>query len=397
VSDRADIVIVGGGIIGCACAFQLARRDLSVVLIERDELAAGASGRNHGLLLNPLDPALAPMAERSLAVYRSAIAESELPVAFDDAPVGFLVVAGDDEAEREAARSEAEAARANGVAAERMTGEEARRLEPALGASIQEAWLLDDGLRVDPAALTVALALRASATGAAIHRHLTARAIRVDGGRATGVVTDVGPIDANTVVVAAGPWTNPLLQRAPFDRPRPLRLPILPYRGWLVQVLPTPGGRLGRLVGRAGWHTLPDSEAVPALTVRDVLDAAPGEPPGTLLQPNPDGTMLVGGSRRSALTNEPEDPTVPRRILEAATAVVPTMADASVISAWWGLRPMTTHGRPFVSEIAPGLLVASGHGGQGVILGGGTAELVAALVTGEAPPFDAAPFRVDLA
>ena len=67
--DRADVVVVGGGIIGCSTAHELAGGGAKVVLVERSELAAGASGRNHGLLLSPLDPVLVPMAWASTAVY----------------------------------------------------------------------------------------------------------------------------------------------------------------------------------------------------------------------------------------------------------------------------------------------------------------------------------------
>jgi len=63
-----------------------------------------------------------------------------------------------------------------------------------------------------------------------------------------------------------------------------------------------------------------------------------------------------------------------------------------VLSAWWGLRPMTPDGRPVVGQVAPGVIVAAGHGGQGVILGGGTGRLVASLVTGSEPPFDGSSF-----
>src|SRR5207249_2162947 len=171
----SDVVVVGGGIIGCATAFELGRQGARVTLIERAELAAGASGRNHGLLVTPLDPVMVPMAAESTALYREALESSDLPVSFDQRPLGFLIAATSEE-ERAAAGAEAEAARASGVHAERLTGDEARRSEPGLSAEVSEAWLLDDGLRVDPAALTVALALGAGRLGARMERHLTARA-----------------------------------------------------------------------------------------------------------------------------------------------------------------------------------------------------------------------------
>src|SRR5439155_4185670 len=168
------------------------------------------------------------------------------------------------------------------------TGDEARRSEPGLSAEVSEAWLLDDGLRVDPAALTVALALGAGRLGARMERHLTARAVLVDGDRARGVVTDHGVIEGETVVVAAGPWTGTLLRRIGID------LPIVGFRGWHVHLRPSASGSVRGLVGRAGWHILPGAEPSAPLRVADVLGGPSVEVPGTLLQPNPDGTLLAG-------------------------------------------------------------------------------------------------------
>jgi glycine/D-amino acid oxidase-like deaminating enzyme len=126
-----------------------------------------------------------------------------------------------------------------------------------------------------------------------------------------------------------------------------------------------------------------------------VAAAYPDADVGTLLQPNADGTMLAGGSRQPVITSEPEDPMVPQRILREAIRLIPTLAEAEVRSAWWGIRPMTPDGRPIVGKLRDGLFVATGHGGQGVILGGGTAALVASMVLGEQPPFDAAPYLAD--
>ena len=88
-----DVVIVGGGIIGAACAHELASRGASVTLVERDHLAAHASGRNQGLWLLPDDDVNVPMANASLEVYRRIAAEAPLDVRFDDEPVGTVLVA----------------------------------------------------------------------------------------------------------------------------------------------------------------------------------------------------------------------------------------------------------------------------------------------------------------
>jgi glycine/D-amino acid oxidase-like deaminating enzyme len=81
-----------------------------------------------------------------------------------------------------------------------------------------------------------------------------------------------------------------------------------------------------------------------------------------------------------------------RLLLDAAIGLVPALAEAEVVSSWWGIRPLSPDERPFVGRIGEGLVVATGHGSEGVILGAGTAALVASTILGEDPPFDPAPF-----
>lgn len=381
-----DVVVVGGGIIGGACAYELAGRGLSVTLVERGELAAGASGRNHGLLLVPPDPALLPMFEASLALYREVSPTAPVPVGLDEDPIGFLVVAGEDEEERRAGKEEAEAAAASGVEIRRLEGAELHAAEPELAEELAEGWLLEDGRRLDPAALTVSLALLAAERGAEIRRHLTVRSLLLRGETVGGVVTDAGRIEADLVVLAAGPWSPGLL------RPLGIHLPVMGARGWLVHLAPA-DPPVTRLVERAGWHVLGgEEEPFPA---SGLADAPPGPDAGTLLQPNRDGTLLVGGSRQRVITDEPEDPGVPGELVRRATRIAPSLAGAAVLGAWWGVRPMSPDGRPLVGWLADGLLVATGHGPQGVILGGGTARLVGSYAAGDEAPFDPGPFLPD--
>lgn len=378
-----DVAIVGGGVVGAACALELTRRGVEVALFERAELASAASGRNHGLVVAPSEPLLAPMASATLEAYRALAEESAVPFGLDHDPIGYVIVAADDE-ERAQAMREVEASARFGISGRELDPAELRALEPEI-ASFSHAWVLDDGRRVDPGALTVAMALRARELGARIETHARVRSLVEREGAARGVVTDDGVAEAGAVVVAAGPWTSPFLRQAR------VRVPVVGARGWLVHL--DPGRALvSRIVERAGWHLLPGEDALRSLSARDVVDATTDADVGTLLQPNADGSVLVGGSRQVPAVHEPEDHSVPREIVRRAIAVVPALADARVLGSWWGIRPMSPDGRPIIGRLGPGLLVATGHGSQGVILAGGTAELVASLVTGDPPPFDPAPY-----
>lgn len=379
-----DVVVVGGGAVGCACAHALAARGARVTLLERSELAAGASGRNHGLLLTLSDPVLDPLRERSTRLYEELVTRAPLDLRLDPGPVGFLVVAGDDDREREAAREEAEGVAARGVAVERLEGRALREAEPALGPAATEAWRLDDGRRVDPTGLTVSLALLAQGRGAEVRRHLAARAVAPSPGSGVRVVTDEGAVHAGAVVIAAGPWSPALL------RPLGIHLAVAESRGWIVHL--GPAEVLPRhLVEGAGWHVVGGEEAMPRTVGQDLDLGFPHAHVGALLHPTPEGTLLAGGSRQAVVASEPEDPDVPRAIAREAVRWLPAMASAPVLSAWWGIRPMTPDGRPLVGQVEEGIFVATGHGSSGVMLAGATGEQVAAQVLGEPPPFDPSP------
>lgn len=381
-----DIAIVGGGIIGAACAYELARAGATVTLIEREELAAGASGRNQGWFVLPEDPALGPMARATLPTYLEIATSAALPVWIDREPVGHLLVALDAQ-DVSRAQVALTAAETQGVHVQPLDAAELHDLEPAVSPDAVAGWLLDQGHRLDPAALTVALALAAKAASAEIRHHLRVRAFVHDGDAIRGVVTDDGPVHADAVIVAAGPWSPTLLD------PIGIRLAVTGARGWIVRVRPA-SGTLHHMIEHAGWRVAPERLADVAQPSAGSVanDGMPEAEVGAVLHLHADGSVLVGSSRQPWLTPEPEEPGVPQRILRAGIRLAPSLADATVTSTWWGLRPMTPDERPFVGLVSDGLVVATGHGSEGVILGAGTAQLAASIVLGGPPPFDAAPF-----
>lgn len=378
-----DVVVVGGGIIGAACAFELADRGASVTLLEREELAAGASGRNNGLWVTPPDPVLLPMAKTSLARYIEIADASPIPFQLDREPIGLIAAALDEEELRSGDEAH-QPYRAAGVRVDRLEPADVLRLEPAIASEVLGGWLVHHGHRLAPAALTVALALIAMGQGATVRHHLPARALLSEGERITGVVTDEGRIEADEVVVAAGPWSSSLLD------PIGVRLPITGARGWLVRLAPPPG-LLRHLVASAGWEEATGrwtDGAVRAGKLEEVSAAT-----STLLHPASDGMLIAGSSRQPVITPEAEEPGIPARIVRGAIRLVPALAEAEVRSAWWGIRPFTPDERPTVGRVKEGLSVAAGHGSEGVILGAGTGQLVAAQLLGGESPFDPDPFE----
>jgi glycine/D-amino acid oxidase-like deaminating enzyme len=383
-----DAVVIGGGVVGAACAYELARRGATVTLVERDELAAGASGRNQGWFVLSDDPPLRPMSAGSLAMYREVIEGSEVPVRFDTDPVGHLMVPTT-AAGAEVLRSRVADREAAGTHAERLDDAALREAEPALAPDLAEAWLLDQGRRIDPGALTVALALAARTNGADVRTHSTVRDVVEDGSRVTGVVTDDGILRADTVVLAAGPWSSPLARK------RGIVLPVSGARGWIVELNGTPG-LLRHLIEEedGDW-----SERETAPTAAELAEAPPGDPGvSALLHQSYDDSIVCGASHHLALRSEAEDVDAPARIARRATRVAPALAHLTVRGIRWGIRPMSPDDRPLVGWLRDGLLAATGHGPEGVLLAGGTALLAASMVLDEPHPFDADafdPFRFE--
>ena len=381
-----DVVIVGGGVIGAACALELASRGASVTLVERDHLAAHASGRNQGLWMLPGDDGNVPMARASLERYRQVAARAPLDVRLDEEPVGQVLAAMNAREVRDAEHEIARAS-AHGVAVDDIGAPaDIRDAEPGLTRNVAGAWLVHDGYRLDPGALTVALALEAVGHGAVIRHHLHVRGLAQRGGAVHGVVTDDGVIEARTTVIAAGPWSTGLLEQAG------VHLPVVGARGWLVKVAPDTPGLLDHLVlsPERAAGAANNTAAWPSAS-EYVSEGPPGSSLiHSLLHPHRDGrTIVIGSTKQVWVTPEPPDDEIVGRLLVAAAELVPAITRADVRSSWWGVRPLTPDDRPLIGPVGEGLYVATGHGSEGVITGAGTSQLVAAQLVGEDPPFDA--------
>ncbi|MEA2283853.1 MAG: D-hydroxyproline dehydrogenase subunit beta [Solirubrobacteraceae bacterium] len=339
----ADVVIIGGGVIGCAVAAFLAEAGASVRLHEREVLGAGASGRNSGVFEHPLDTALEPLYARSLEHY-AALDGFPLPAE----PVGCLVL-GEDPAPLRA-QAAALAPRFPTVAFDDLDDADLARAEPGLAPGLH-AFRMETGRPVPPAAAVRAYAARARAAGAELLEGSAARLAR-DGDRVTGVETAGGFEPAGAVVVAAGPWSGEL----------GLPLPVTALWGVVAQV---------RLAAPPR-HVLEEAGA-------ESLVAA--EPPETRLFSliTLDGTSSLGSSFDAG---EPAPEAVAVELRERGARFVPALADAALGPLRRCARPLSADGRPLLGPVPgiAGLHVATGHGPWGVTLGPASAELVAAAV-----------------
>jgi glycine/D-amino acid oxidase-like deaminating enzyme len=367
-----DVAIIGGGIVGTALAADLAGRGAHVTLFERAGIAAGASGRNQGVVWYPGDPVLGVLYRESLARYRSLPAElaAELPAGaperafgLDDDPVGILLLGWD----RAWLRGRAASISAANPEFQPTFLDPAalHRLEPALADGLA-AVRLDIGFPVAPASAAAAFAAIARARGAAIRVDTPAHPV-VEHGRMTGVATDRGMISAAAVVVTAGPWSPALIDPTGTWRP------IVPMWGVIVELA----------LAEAPRHVLEEAH----------VDAAID--PESNAEPEGMGFSLVTSGRRSSLGStflpeEPDPRALEPHLRERGARYLPAIAKATATGLRACARPLARDGRPLVGAVPgiDGLFIAAGHGPWGISTGPASAAHVAALVLREPDPRD---------
>ena len=397
-----DVVVIGGGIVGAAAAAFLAEGGASVLLLERDGLAAGASGRNSGVVQEPFDRVLAPLHRATVREYRS-LAEAEVGFSWPSAPAGLLLVA------REPASVEAEAAaiRRSGArsSVEVLDPEATRRLEPSLAPGVW-ACRVPTGYPVPPAAATAAFARLAERRGVRVAVGTAARPwFDPRGERLLGVaLADVGRIACGAVLVAAGPLSSTLVD--PTGRWRPirslwgvvlevaLRRPpshVLEEAGIpavAAPVDPAAGQRPRRRAGRT-----PSAEAA---------DNAPG--PSAAPDRASTGTAnreiafsLVTAAGVSSLGStflplQPDPIAWSADLRRRGARFLPALRFVEIVGTRVCARPVSRDGRPLLGPVPglAGLFVAAGHGPWGISTGPGSARLVAEAILGRSPTIPAA-------
>ncbi len=344
-----DVIVVGGGVVGVATAWFCAEAGLRTLLYERDGLAAHASGRNQGLVIGPHAPEMAAIAAAGLDLYLDLHERSKEAFFFDRDPHGCLMAGEGD-----------------------LTGATLAGIEPLLGPAVERAELNWDARRVDPAALVATMADRARAAGAEIRTGTEVRELVRRGDRVTGVLSDDGFAEADVVVVAAGPWSWRVCRSLPFD------VPVRGVRGWLVVTRPAPF-RLRHAVEETFWGAVKKGLVTPT-----VADLAEGKPPAPviagLVQQDSQGRLLLGASLATSATDHPEgqDEAV-AAVCRRAAELIPACAEVPVAEIRTCRRPLSADGLPLHGPVPgiDGLVLASGHGSQGITWGGGSGQAVA--------------------
>jgi D-hydroxyproline dehydrogenase subunit beta len=377
VADAStDVVVIGAGIIGAACADQLAAAGVQVTVLDRGAIASGTTGAGEG---NVLVSDKAPGPELDLALLSRQLwarLGAEVPAAAAE-PKGGIVVAMT-AVEHAALLEFAAAQRAAGVVAEALTPEQARQAEPYLTPELAGAVRYPQDMQVQPARAAAALLHRARRRGARLHTECPVIGFERDAtGRITAVRTPSRRIAVSTVVNAAGLGAGAVAALAGSA------LPVQPRRGYILVTEPVPPLVLAKVYD-AGY-------------VSNVVSVDAALQTSTVVERTDGGTILIGASRERVGLDERLRIDVLARLARQAVRLFPVLATVSAIRAYRGFRPYCPDHLPVIARDprVPNLVHAAGHEGAGIGLAPGAGYLVRCLVTGEPAPLDPAPYRLD--
>lgn len=357
-----DSIVVGGGVIGLVCAWRAASRGAEVAVIDGATPPAGATRVAAGMLapvgeLTFGEPELLRMTLAAAELYPDFIAELESAtgLATGYTRQGALHVALDHD-EAAALRRVHDLQRSLGLDAEWLPPRGCRQLEPGLTPSLNGGVHAPGEASVDPRALSAALMGAAEAVGAELRVGTKAVTGFVEEGRITGVRTDDGEeLSASTVVLASGAWSGQAQWLPPAARP-----PVRPVKGQIVE--------LRSADGDATCERVIASERV-------------------YIVPRPDGRLIVGATVEEQGFDTMVTAGGLHELLREAYRLLPDVAELELVEAMAGLRPGTPDNLPLIGHGAlEGLVLATGHYRNGILLAPLTADAVAALLEDGTPP-----------
>lgn len=362
----AEVVVVGGGVIGSSIAYHLAKAGVKTLLLEKRDIAVAASGASAGgVRQQGRDPRELPFA--ILACARWATLEEELAADVHYRRKGHLSLI-EHEGDRPALIAAIERQRAAGLNIVLVEGDELRALAPAVSPHLLAGSYTPDDGHANPGLTTRAFAAAAARAGAEIRTGVNVRGLAVAGGRVTGVLTDDGPIAADVTILAAGAWSKTLAATAEIDLPiAPMGLQMLltePAAPCLDQVVGCVGRRLsfkqlpaGNFLIGGGW-------------------------PGDWSLDQSRGTPLAPSIWGSALT---------------ASAIIPAAGTVGLAEAWVGIEARAADDVPILGPVQglDGLVLATGFSGHGFQLSPAIGQVIAELLVEGSPSISLADLALE--
>ncbi|QBY55837.1 NAD(P)/FAD-dependent oxidoreductase [Cupriavidus oxalaticus] len=410
---HADAVVIGGGIIGVFAAYYLARRGLSVTVVEKGRIGAEQSSRNWGWCRQQnRDARELPMASRSLELWERFAEETGEDTGFHRC--GLLYLSNDEDEIARWARWR-DFARTAGVTTHMLSGREASERGRDTGRVWKGGVFSPSDGTADPAKAAPSVAAALMKLGGTVLQNCAARGIELEGGRVSGVVTEAGTIKTRVAVFAGGAWASS------FCRQLGIRFPQATVRQSIVRVSGVAGHLPDALhTARVSITRRSDGSYNLAISGRGRVD-----PTAQLMRFAPQflpmfakrwRNVFPGGlegiraghetlarwrldaptpMERMRILDPKADAAAVKQTYRRAVELMPALGQTGIASAWAGFVDSTPDGVPGIGEVPeiPGFILAAGFSGHGFGIGPGAGHLIADLVTGDEPIFDPAPYN----
>lgn len=369
-----DVIIIGGGVIGCSIAYHLSllggRR---ILILERDGIAGGASGSCDGILslLSKKGGVHLELALESLLMLESL--SRELPLSIEFQRVPGMVIIEDEAFIPFMERFVSEQRRTTNLEIDFLSANEARRFEPFLSSSVVGAVRSPQNGQVNPIYLTYALFEGASLRGVKAKKGEEVLGLERTPIGGFKVKTRVSTYESEMVVISAGAW-SPLVSET-----LGVKLPIKPRRGQLLVTEP---------IEKVLNHTVLSSRYIVAK-----YGVETGDREGLALEQTPHGGFLIGATREFVGYDRSVTGSALERLAKNAVEAFPFLREVRIIRAFAGLRPWTPDGLPIIDNM-DGLVLACGHEGDGICLSAITGKLVSELIAYGRASFDLSYFSL---
>ena len=368
MAQTIDVVIIGGGVIGCSIAYQLSKSGIQVSVLERDEIASEASRAAAGLL-SPAEVLTGPKAVADLflaswSMTANVVKEIEAAsgVQVEYFQTGALHVLKDADDLTVLSRY-AEIWQAQGADVRWLMGEHVAQYEPLLDRTFSTALYVSDTVSIRPRLMTMAYAGAARKFGARFYEHTEVAGFQQQSGKVMGIQTSQGQtIACDRVVIATGAWSQPVGSWLG------LNIPVFPARGQILSL---------RQPVTAIKHTIIGN--------------------GVYIVPKIDQTIYVGATIERAGFDKSNTAGGITSLLSRAIQLAPELEHTTIADMWAGLRPWSQDSYPILGK-APGwenVFLATGHGPGGFELSAITGKTIAQLITSGQPPELIQPFGLE--
>jgi len=369
--SSTEVVVIGGGAIGASASFYLSEEGRRVTLLERRELASEASGANMGgFPRQVMSDEVMQLAGQSARMYRTLGTDLGYDLEFD--PTGSYILMDEADQWRRLEENAERLRHRHGVKVELLNQRELQEADADLAPDIPGASYCPDDFTVNPTKVVLGFARAAERLGAEIRTFTEVEKICVENGSVKSVITNRGEIRTGFIVIAAGAWSPNI------GKMLGLRIPVRPRRGQLIVTEACSRAKIRYMIDIDYLVTGYDLDAVKTAEDQRVkLGVA------TVLTQPSSGNWLVGSSRDFPGYDKRTTIETLRLMARRASRFLPKLKHTNIIRTFAGLRPFSEDDHFIIDKVEEinGLVLATGHHGEGIALAPATGRLVAELVT----------------